>query len=132
VSPANAMSDASAKGWRPEFTTKLMKLKHHKPYNADRLQAITDGLLQLGYLPWGSKSESVGYVSFHDEAEPGSPNLGNLNTHRALRHRCHGRQLGGAGAQGRGQAQAQAKVSRWTLPRAAMRSGGAFCLSGTA
>jgi hypothetical protein len=24
----------------------------------------------------------VGYVSFHDEAEPGSPNLGNLNTHR--------------------------------------------------
>ena len=24
----------------------------------------------------------MAYVSFHDEAEPGSPNLGNLNRHR--------------------------------------------------
>jgi hypothetical protein len=82
LSSTNTMSEASTKGWPLEFSTKLAKLKHHKPYNADRLQAITDGLLQLGYLPWGSKSESVGYVSFHDEAKPGSPNLGNLNTHR--------------------------------------------------
>jgi hypothetical protein len=72
---------AAGQAGRPaDFVEKLERLMRHKPYNAQRLLSVTRRLEELGYLPYGPKG-AANYVSFHDAGEPGSPNLGNMNSH---------------------------------------------------
>ena len=63
------------------FAERFESLVRGKPYAEARLRRLRDGLIEIGFRPFTPESLSA-YVSFHDPADLGSPNLGNLTSTR--------------------------------------------------